>query len=141
MKQYIAFIELEKEPDVDVLGVVFPDFPGCVSVGKTYEEAFRNAHEALSLHIAGMREDGEYIPEPRTLEAIERDWKDFSDWKGSRYAVSYISALPVSQNKVYSISMDSNVMARIDARSKNRSAFLESAARKVLDEEPLRQQA
>ena len=71
----------------------------------------------------------------RTLEAIEQSWEDYPDWKGSRFVVAYISALPVSQNRTYTISMDSNLMAEIDARTKNRSAFLASAARRLLDDE------
>ena len=90
-KKYIAFIELEKELKNDVLGVVFPDFPGCISCGDDYDEAFRNAHEALALHISGLKEDGIDIPEPRTLDAIEQEWEDYGDWEDIRSAVSYIN--------------------------------------------------
>ena len=38
-------------------GVVFPDFPGCVSVGADAETAVHQAAEALALHIEGMLED------------------------------------------------------------------------------------
>ncbi|WP_026368677.1 type II toxin-antitoxin system HicB family antitoxin [Aminiphilus circumscriptus] len=46
------------------IGVVFPDLPGCVSQGTPEEEALRMAREALSLHLFGMEEDGDEIPEP-----------------------------------------------------------------------------
>jgi len=140
---YIAFIELVKENKDSVLGVVFPDFPGCISCGDSYEKAFRNAHEALALHISGLREDGITIPEPRTLEEIEQEWEDFTDWKGTRYAVAYINVLPVSQTKTFTISMDAALMAEIDARTKNRSAFLATAARQYISDigKPLRKQA
>jgi len=46
------------------IGVVFPDLPGCVSQGIPEEEALRMAREALSLHLFGMEEDGDEIPEP-----------------------------------------------------------------------------
>jgi predicted RNase H-like HicB family nuclease len=141
-KKYIAFIELDKEDKDSVFGVVFPDFPGCISCGDDYDEAYRNAHEALALHISGLREDGLAIPEPRTLEEIEREWEDFGDWKGSRYAVAYINALPASQTKTFTISMDVRLMADIDSRTKNRSAFLAAAARQYIEdhEEPVRKQ-
>lgn len=45
-------------------GVTFPDFPGCVTGGFTVEEAFKNAHDALALHIKGMKEDGIPMPKP-----------------------------------------------------------------------------
>lgn len=43
-----------------------PDVPGCVSTGRTVDEAERNIREALAFHIAGLREDGLQIPEPTT---------------------------------------------------------------------------
>jgi predicted RNase H-like HicB family nuclease len=41
-----------------------PDLPGCVSTGATPEETQRNIREAIELHVAGMREGGEQLPEP-----------------------------------------------------------------------------
>ncbi len=46
------------------VGAWVPDLPGCVSVGKTPEEAEANMREAISFHLQGMREDGEPVPEP-----------------------------------------------------------------------------
>jgi Uncharacterized conserved protein len=40
-----------------------PAFPGCLATGKTADEARKNIVEALELHILGMMEDGEHIPE------------------------------------------------------------------------------
>lgn len=40
-----------------------PDLPGCVATGDTPEEAETSMHEALQLHVEGMLEDGEPIPE------------------------------------------------------------------------------
>ena len=48
----------------------FLDFPGCITAGKTLEEARRRAAEALALHIEGMVEDGQEIPEPSSLDAV-----------------------------------------------------------------------
>ena len=118
LRKYIAFIELDKELPEDVLGVVFPDFPGCISCGDDFDEAFRNAHEALCGHVAAMREDGEDIPEPRTLEQVKDEWRDFADWKDTPYVVAYINLLPSSGTKKYTISMEENLMAQIDARTK-----------------------
>jgi predicted RNase H-like HicB family nuclease len=47
-----------------------PDLPGCVSTGRTPEETTRNIREAIELHLAGMREDGEPIPGPRARVAM-----------------------------------------------------------------------
>ncbi len=66
---YIAFLHKDRKSDY---GVSFPDFPGCITAGKTMEEAHRNAVDALTLHIDGMREDGEAIPKPSTLDRLEK---------------------------------------------------------------------
>jgi predicted RNase H-like HicB family nuclease len=44
-----------------------PDLPGCVAAGATLVETTELIRHAISLHLAGMREDGEAIPEPRTI--------------------------------------------------------------------------
>ena len=67
---YIAYLHKDKGSD---FGVSFPDFPGCITAGKTLDEAHRMASEALGLHIAGMVEDGEEIPAPSTLDALVND--------------------------------------------------------------------
>ena len=47
--------------------VYCPDLPGCVATGKTQEEAERNMHEAVKMHIEGMIEDKLPIPENVTM--------------------------------------------------------------------------
>jgi len=68
--EYIAY--LHKDSDSDY-GVSFPDFPGCITAGKTLDEASRLAPEALALHIAGMIEDGDAVPEPSKLDDVAAD--------------------------------------------------------------------
>jgi predicted RNase H-like HicB family nuclease len=46
-------------------GVSFPDFPGCITAGRTLDEAKDMALEALSGHIEVTREAGETVPLPR----------------------------------------------------------------------------
>jgi predicted RNase H-like HicB family nuclease len=48
-------------------GAYVPDLPGCVAVGKTLEETQHLIREAIELHLQGMREDGESIPEPSSI--------------------------------------------------------------------------
>jgi predicted RNase H-like HicB family nuclease len=68
--EYIAYLHKDKNSD---FGVSFPDFPGCVTAGKTLEEARKLAVEALTLHMAGMIEDGEALPEASTLDQLAKD--------------------------------------------------------------------
>jgi predicted RNase H-like HicB family nuclease len=46
--EYIAYLHKDRDSD---FRVSFSDFPGCVTAGKTLEEARRMAAEALALHI------------------------------------------------------------------------------------------
>jgi predicted RNase H-like HicB family nuclease len=124
MKQYIAFIST----DGPAFSVVFPDFPGCVSAGKDFEDAVRMAHEALSGHIECMKDAHLRIPEPSGLDKIKKNWEDWSDWKNSEYTTALIALVPGHETRKYTISMDSSLMARIDGVTKNRSAFLAKAA-------------
>jgi predicted RNase H-like HicB family nuclease len=73
MADYVALVH--KEPTSDY-GVSFPDFPGCVTAGVTFEDARRQAGEALALHIDGMIEDGEAIPEPSSSEHVMTATRD-----------------------------------------------------------------
>jgi predicted RNase H-like HicB family nuclease len=41
-----------------------PDLPGCVTTGATIAEVEQGIREAIELHIAGLREDGQPFPPP-----------------------------------------------------------------------------
>jgi len=44
-----------------------PDLPGCIATGDTREEAEKNMHEAIELHIQGLLEDKLPIPESQSF--------------------------------------------------------------------------
>jgi predicted RNase H-like HicB family nuclease len=62
MRRYA--IVIEQGPNN--LSAYVPDLPGCITTGKTVEEVERNMREAIALHLEGMKEDGEPVPEPST---------------------------------------------------------------------------
>jgi len=43
-----------------------PDLPGCVATGASLEEVKKNMQSALEMHIQGMMEDHQPIPEPHS---------------------------------------------------------------------------
>lgn len=61
------------ETDDDGYSLYFPDLNGCVTAGDTIEEIIFNAEEALSLHLQGMIDDSENIPEPSDIFEIKLD--------------------------------------------------------------------
>ncbi len=75
MANYIAVVPKDAKSD---FGVSFPDFPGCITAGSSIDEAKDMAHDALSLHMKGLLEDGENIPAPSKLEDVMDD-PDYSD--------------------------------------------------------------
>ena len=57
------------EPGEDGYIVVnVPALPGCITQGKTREEALKNAREAIELYIEGLKEDNEPIPQDIVTE-------------------------------------------------------------------------
>jgi predicted RNase H-like HicB family nuclease len=59
--------------EADGVSVNFPDLPGCLTCGDTEEEALKNAKEALALHLYGMEQDGDPIPEPSKIKDLKSD--------------------------------------------------------------------
>ena len=133
IKTYIALFE---ENGKGGYGVSFPDVPGCISVGKDYNEAVRMGHEALAFHIEMMKEDGDEIPEPRTLEQIKETWEDWDEWvKNYNFIVGTITLFDVPDTSVkMTITMPASLVAKIDAVCRKRSTFLTSAAAHYLGE-------
>jgi len=121
---YIALLRKDKGSDY---GVDFPDFPGCVSAGRTLEEARRAAHEALQLHLEGMVAEGQAIPEPSSLDAIfESDWD-------ARRAVPFLVTPKQSETRVVrvNVTFKPTVLRSLDAYASEhhltRAAALERA--------------
>jgi predicted RNase H-like HicB family nuclease len=44
-----------------------PDLLGCVATGETRKEVERNIHEAIQMHVRGLKEDDLPIPESRAF--------------------------------------------------------------------------
>ena len=55
----------------DGIYVSFPDLPGCFTCGDSDEEAVKMAEEALGLHIWGMENDDDTIPQPSSGDRIK----------------------------------------------------------------------
>lgn len=55
----------------DSISVYFPDLDGCISDGADEQSALESAREALSLHLFGMEQDGDEIPEPSKMTDIK----------------------------------------------------------------------
>ena len=54
----------------DGISIEFPDLPGCLPCAHSQEEALKNAREAMGLHLFGMEDDNDPIPEPTKISNI-----------------------------------------------------------------------
>jgi predicted RNase H-like HicB family nuclease len=63
MHRFLVVIEKAR----DNFSAYCPDLPGCVATGDTRKEAESNMHEALQMHVEGLLEDGDSIPESAAL--------------------------------------------------------------------------
>ena len=130
MRQYIALIHKDADSDY---GVSFPDLPGCVTAGVNLDDARGMAEEALALHLAGMAEDDEPIPEPSSLEAVMAD-------RENRDAVAILVKAPPATAKSVRVNMTlpGDELEQIDKfaaeHGYTRSGFLVHAAKKAICE-------
>jgi predicted RNase H-like HicB family nuclease len=65
-KHYSMLIQWNADDQIYVVTV--PKLPGCMTHGKTYEEAVRQAQDAIATWIDGSQELGLPIPPPRILK-------------------------------------------------------------------------
>ena len=124
MTSYIALLRKDATSDY---GVDFPDFPGCVTAGHTLEEARHMAAEALALHVEGMIQDREAIPEASTLDTVMQD-------NANSDAVAFLVDVPTKPAKALRINimLPEDLVQEIDRATTNRSRFLAEAARAKL---------
>lgn len=65
---YVAIFSYDK----DGISIEFPDLPGCYPCADKDDTdmALKNAKEALGLHLWGMEQDGDAIPEPASITSF-----------------------------------------------------------------------
>ena len=121
-------IVIHKDKDSDY-GVTVPDLPGCFSAGSSIDEAIAMAQEAIELHLEGLIEDGEIVPEPGAIE----DYQNMRKYRGGVWAVVSIapSKLRIAAKRV-NITMPERVLDAVDgfarAHNQTRSGLLTEAA-------------
>ncbi|MCK1732513.1 type II toxin-antitoxin system HicB family antitoxin [Bradyrhizobium sp. 138] len=130
MRHYIGLIHKDADSD---FGVSFPDLPGVVTAGTTLDEARDMAEEALALHLEGLEEDGEAVPEPSSLEDVMSNPEN-------RSGVAILVSVKNDQPKVVrvNVTLPGDVLEQIDkyaeAHGFTRSGLLTQAAKKLMTE-------
>ena len=121
-------IVIHKDRNSDY-GVTVPDLPGCFTAGSTIDEAVAMAREAIELHLEGLIEDGEVVPEPGRIE----EYQGKRQYKGGVWAlVSVASASLRIAAKRVNITMPERILDAVDrfaeAENETRSGLLTKAA-------------
>ncbi len=63
--KYLEYLVVIERADDGSYSAYVPDLPGCVACGQdTPEQAKELIREAIDIHIQGMIEDGDPVPEP-----------------------------------------------------------------------------
>ncbi|MDK9722438.1 MAG: type II toxin-antitoxin system HicB family antitoxin [Rhodospirillales bacterium] len=125
MVSYVAYLRKDKDSDY---GIEFPDLPGCISVGRSLEEAKAMAVEALAGHVALLRQEGMAVPDPSTLDQLAGDPNRLD-------AVLLLVDLDPNllKSERVNVMIPRHLLGRIDAASHgNRSRFLVEAAEQKL---------
>jgi len=125
MASYIGLVHKDKD---SAYGVSFPDCPGCVSAGDTFNEAMVNAAMALKLWAEAELSAGRALPE---AQPADRFVLDAMKTQATMIAVPMLA--DAGRSVRLNISLDAGLVEAIDeaakARGLTRSAFLASAAR------------
>lgn len=126
MTSYIAYLRKDTNSDY---GVEFPDLPGCVSAGRTLEEAKAMASEALAGHVSVLEEMGQAVAAPSSIDQLAGD-----PHRGD--AILFLVDLDPELLKAerVNVMIPKTLLGRIDAVAGpgNRSRFLVEAAEKRL---------
>ena len=123
-------------------GVVFRDFPGCISAAETVDEVLVDGGEALRGHIGTMLESGEAIPDP-----TQHQLSDVIVWLDDDEVASaeiWVGLFPVEvefpeEAESVTIRMKAELvrniaeMAETSSRSFDSRSFIESAVQHELE--------
>ncbi len=118
-------------------GVVFPDLPGCTAMGKTVEEALRNASDAAREWAQAVRETNNgQVPKPRPIDVVRNDPETREALAEGAALVMVPLVIDSGRPAKANLSLDAGLLEAIDeaaaVKGLTRSAFIASAAREKI---------
>ncbi len=127
-------IAIHHEKDT-AFGVTVPDIPGCFSAGDTMTEALHNAKEAINSHLEILAEDGEEIPQTKSVD----HYMGLDEYADCIWAIVDVDITPYLGKTVrVNITLPETVLNQIDdfvAKNPDytsRSAFLSQVSLKEI---------
>lgn len=133
MSRFVALVDQSEH----AFGVVFPQLPGCVSMGETLDDAVSAATDALAEWIADAEAGGRRLEPEGLAETVMRpEVRQALDEGAVAILVPLLSETGRSVRA--NLSLDAGLLQAIDEAAKERgltrSSWLASAARKALVE-------
>ena len=119
------------------LGISFIDFPGCISVGETMAELIAMGHEALQLHVDGMVEGGDAIPDPSEV-TLERTAAVFDDPDDPIDGEEWIAVVPIlvdlrGREADVPVPIKASLFRQVGQVATDREKFIVDATRRELE--------
>ncbi len=136
-KDYYVFPAVFTSAD-DGISIEFPDLPGCLPCAHSIEEAVYNAKEAMALHLYGMEQDNDPIPEPTPIGDIILE--------ANQIPILIDAHMPIYRDAINNDFVRKNVtlpswLERVAVEKKvNFSQLLQSALKQYLGIEDLKRQ-
>lgn len=132
MARYVAMVDGKPGG----FGLIFPDLPGCVAMGRTMDEVIQLGAEVLSEWAYDVMADGRRLPKPRTMEQLRKDPEVQGDLATGSVFVSVPLLLDSGRSTRANISLDAGLLNAIDETAHRqgvtRSAFIAAAAREKI---------
>lgn len=132
VKPYPAILEKTS----DGYSLHFPDLPGAISAGDDYEHTIANAKECLSLHLYGMLEDHDSIPEPSHMSEVIKQTDEAHLMALIEPDIFAVKAAQEDKSIRINITLPRSLLEAMDIRAKalgiNRSVFIQKAAQEAI---------
>ncbi|THV23217.1 type II toxin-antitoxin system HicB family antitoxin [Peteryoungia ipomoeae] len=129
--QIVALIHRESEN----YGISFPDLPGCISAASSLDELMLDGKETLDLHLEQMAQDGEALPEFRSLDSLRAD-PEFAEDFATAELVTLMPVDIAGRAVKVTITMEEHLLMRLNKAAERqgytRSGFIAEAVRRKL---------
>lgn len=129
--QIVALVHRDNES----YGISFPDLPGCISAASSLDELLLDGKEALDLHVEMMLQDGEALPDFRSLDSLRADPEFAEDFATAELVTLLPVDIPGRAVKV-TITMEEHLLMRLNKAAERqgytRSGFIAEAVRRKL---------
>lgn len=131
MKEVSYAAAFERQPEGGYTAT-FPDVPGAIAEGEDFEDAWRNAREALELVLEAHIENGDSLPS-------QHPWEVIVAMATPGVHVQLVTAAAPTKAVRINVTMDEGLLDRLNRRTEatgqSRSAYIANAVRKQLREE------